>query len=69
LTTSTQRTRYPWRRWTDGKPRVAQRGNDFWCRPESFATICYQTARAWGLRVHTRVHPDGSVYFRFYDAS
>ncbi len=61
-----RRASYPWTRWTDGKPRTAVRGVDFWCTPDSFGGACYSAARRMGLRCHVRVLHDSSVYFRFY---
>ncbi len=65
-TTVRKRATYPWPLWTDGQPRIARRGVDFWCTAANFTTVCYTRARSRGMKVHTRILPDSSVYFRFY---
>lgn len=59
---------YPWEDWTDGVWREATVGEDFTCKPQSFAVQVHKYARTHGLTANTEVEPwhlpAGTVRFR-----
>ncbi len=59
---------YPWQLWTDGKPRIARQGVDFFASTQSFRNVLYSYARKHGLMCHTSLRDNNEVYFRFWVA-
>ncbi len=57
---------YPWHLWTDGQPRIAKHGIDFFTEPQRFRNVLYRHARANGLMCHTSLRDVNDVYFRFW---
>ena len=56
--------RYPWTKWSDGKPRRASKGKDFTCTPSGFVRSAHSYAKRSGLKVVTNLVGD-SVEFQF----
>lgn len=57
-------SKYPWKRWTDGKARRAKKGIDFTCSPEGFRTTLAGHADRHGFRVTASINED-TVEFQF----
>ena len=51
--------KYPWREWLDGQPRLFKQGEDYQTTTKSFVSIASSAARRHGLKVQTRVAPNG----------
>lgn len=58
--------RYPWDEWSDGRARILVRGTDFFVDATQVRTSAYGAARARGLKVRTRVMPEGNLAIQFY---
>lgn len=58
------RRRYPWPKWTNGRPWKAKYGVDFDVPPVSFKGAVYNWAERHGLIV-TVSHPKGTDWVRF----
>lgn len=63
--TPARRTDYPWERWTNGRPWLAKRGDDFESDAEGFKSTLYSYARRHGLKVKTTVPNGEQVSFQF----
>lgn len=57
--------RYPWDKWTDGKPRRAKKDRDFTCSPEGFAATLYARARRKSMHVSVSIADAKTVEFQF----
>ena len=57
--------RYPWDKWTDGKPRRAKKGRDYTCTTEGFAATLYTRARRKELSVSVSIPDSKTVEFQF----
>lgn len=60
-----QRPEYPWTEWTDGRPRLANRGVDFHCDVRGFKSTLTSYARRNGFIVKTAMPSDTEVSFQF----
>lgn len=59
-----KRHRYPWSDWLDGKGRVLQRGQDYFCSTEALVTSSYRAATKQDKQVIV-IRLDGNrVYLR-----
>ena len=59
-----QRTRYPWKTWTNGGKYIARKGKHFTCTTASFQMQLYTKAQRMGLTVRaSRVGDD--IEFQF----
>ena len=54
---------YPWERWLNGDTWALTPGEDFTCTVPAFRAHAYATARAYGIRIHTRIR-DGLFYLQ-----
>lgn len=59
-----RRSRYPWKRWADGRPRAASHGTDFSCSAKSFCAAIYAHAKRHDLDVVVAAKGD-RVEFQF----
>lgn len=60
------RGRYPWHDWADGRPWRARQGVDFDCSPNGFRSTVYNYAKANKMRVQVTVsQEDKTVTFQF----
>lgn len=53
-----RRGNYNWEEWFDGQPRTFVKGEDFHCKPSSFRTVAYVTAKSRGVKITTAVKGD-----------
>ena len=55
--TSTEK--YPWGEWFDGQPRLFVQGEDYTTPTRSFCSVAHSAAKRKGLRLATRLAPNG----------
>jgi len=55
---------FPWERWTDLRPHIARKGQNFVGKPETFRRALFMHAKRNDLTVETRVKGD-TVHFCF----
>lgn len=53
-----RRANYRWDEWFDGTPRNFVKGEDFYCKPSSFRTVAYLTAKNKGVQITTAIKGD-----------
>lgn len=58
-------SRYPWKKWADGRSWKLEPNVDFHCSPQSFRSAAYAHAVSIGAKVKTRASEDGSVAIQF----
>ena len=64
----TPATRYPWKKWADGKRRNLRHGRDFYVPLTSFAAACYAYAERKGLRcVTAKDRSSGTLSVQFME--
>jgi hypothetical protein len=56
-------SKYPWSVWSDGKTRIATKGDDFSCDVRSFVGAIFVYASRFGFKAKTRVVSGSQVKF------
>lgn len=62
------RDRYDWKRWENGKPYRAVKGEDFDCTVKGFRAVLYGRAKRRGLTVRVAIR-GSQVDFQFSNAN
>lgn len=62
-------TRYPWRKWLDGKKHILNRFKDFQCTTKTMTVYVYATARRHGRKVHVHELEEGKLQIQAHDGN